>query len=59
LGRSFGCPALPRALNRPIIDTIKEGSLLFIYADQTNYFAQSEVLKEGLDPTPAEMSGRT
>lgn len=45
LGRSFGCPALPRALNRPIIDTIKEGSLLFIYADQTNYFAQSEVLK--------------
>lgn len=44
LGRSFGCPALPRELTRPIIDTIKEGSLLFIYADQPEYFARSEVL---------------
>lgn len=44
LGRSFGCPALPRELNRPIIDTIKEGSVLFIYADQPEYFAQSKVL---------------
>lgn len=32
LGRSFGCPALPHELNKPIIDAIKEGSLLFIYA---------------------------
>ncbi|AHF14179.1 hypothetical protein NIASO_01175 [Niabella soli DSM 19437] len=31
LGRSFGCPAVPRALSRPIIDVIKEGSVLFIY----------------------------
>lgn len=47
LGRSFGCPALPRELNKPIIDTIKGGSLLFIYADQPEYLANSEVLKEG------------
>ncbi|WP_298648859.1 murein L,D-transpeptidase catalytic domain family protein, partial [uncultured Proteiniphilum sp.] len=46
LGRSFGCPALPRELTKPIIDTIKEGSLLFIYADQPEYLATSEVLKE-------------
>ena len=46
LGRSFGCPALPRELNKPIIDTIKGGSLLFIYADQPEYLANSEVLKE-------------
>lgn len=46
LGRSFGCPALPRELAKPIIDTIKGGSLLFIYADQPEYFAKSEVLKE-------------
>lgn len=43
LGRSFGCPALPRELNKPIIDTIKNGSLLFIYADQPEYFAKSKV----------------
>ncbi|MBK1442090.1 murein L,D-transpeptidase catalytic domain family protein [Parapedobacter sp. ISTM3] len=45
LGRSYGCPALPRALNRPIIDTIKNGSLLFIYAGSEEYMANSSVLK--------------
>lgn len=46
LGRSFGCPALPRELTKPIIDTIKEGSVLFIYADHPEYLANSEVIKE-------------
>ncbi|MBO9593473.1 MAG: murein L,D-transpeptidase catalytic domain family protein [Niabella sp.] len=31
LGRSFGCPAVPVELSRPIIETIKDGSVLFIY----------------------------
>ena len=31
IGRSHGCPAVPQELNRPIIDKIKEGSLMFIY----------------------------
>ncbi|MBN1757769.1 MAG: murein L,D-transpeptidase catalytic domain family protein [Chitinispirillaceae bacterium] len=31
LGRSWGCPALPLSLNRTIIDTIKEGTLLYIH----------------------------
>jgi hypothetical protein len=44
LGRSFGCPALPKELTKPIIDTIKGGSLLFIYADQPDYLAMSDVL---------------
>lgn len=43
LGRSFGCPALPQALARPIIDTIKGGSVMFIYAPI--YITQSEILK--------------
>lgn len=31
IGRSHGCPAVPQELNRPIIDKIKNGSMLFIY----------------------------
>lgn len=41
LGRSLGCPALPRKLSRPIIDAIKDGSVLFIYAPKHEYLAQS------------------
>jgi hypothetical protein len=44
LGRSFGCPALPQNLNKPIINTIKEGSLLFIYADKPEYYASTKIL---------------
>lgn len=49
LGRSFGCPALPQALNGPIINTIKNGTLLFIYANDKNYLSHSPILsrKEG------------
>ncbi|WP_419237734.1 murein L,D-transpeptidase catalytic domain family protein [Photobacterium leiognathi subsp. mandapamensis] len=32
LGRSWGCPALPEALAKKIIDTIKGGSVIFAYA---------------------------
>lgn len=44
LGRSFGCPALPQSLTRPIINTIKDGTLLFIYADDPTYLSQSPIL---------------
>ncbi len=44
LGRSYGCPALPRELNKPIIDTIKDGTLLYIYADNQEYITSSEIL---------------
>lgn len=33
LGRSLGCPALPPAISREVIDTIKEGALLYIYGE--------------------------
>lgn len=45
-GRSFGCPALPQAVSKPIINTIKGGSLLFIYANNQNYLAYSPILSK-------------
>ena len=44
LGRSLGCPALPTKLARPIINTIKDGSVMFIYANNPHYLAQSNIL---------------
>lgn len=44
LGRSLGCPAFPVELAKPIIDTIKEGSLLFIYADNSDYLNNSKYI---------------
>ena len=32
IGRSWGCPAVPENINRPLIETIKDGSCFFIYA---------------------------
>lgn len=45
LGRSFGCPALPQALAKPVINTIKGGSVLFIYANNKDYMAQSQLCR--------------
>ncbi|NOT50479.1 MAG: murein L,D-transpeptidase catalytic domain family protein [Chitinophagaceae bacterium] len=42
VGRSQGCPAVPTHLNRPIINTIKNGSCLFIY--HPSYVDRSEIL---------------
>lgn len=44
LGRSLGCPAIPQAIHKPLINTIKEGSCLFIYSPDTNYITRSSVL---------------
>jgi hypothetical protein len=32
LGRSHGCPAVPAAVARRIIDTLKGGSVVYAYA---------------------------
>lgn len=44
LGRSYGCPAVPRKLTQEIIDTIKEGSCLFISHPNKNYLQNSKYL---------------
>ncbi len=38
LGRSLGCPAIPMEVAEAVIDRIKGGSLLYIYADTISRF---------------------
>ena len=45
LGRSFGCPALPPEVLKPVLETIKEGSCLFIYQKDEAYLKNSPVLR--------------
>lgn len=44
LGRSHGCPALPEELSAAIIDEIRNGSCLFIYAPAGRYLQRSALL---------------
>lgn len=44
LGRSRGCPALPMSVFRPLIDTIKGGTMVFIYANNNSYINNSPIL---------------
>ncbi len=44
LGRSHGCPALRPAIARTIIDTIKQGSLVFAYYPDTSWLHASRFL---------------
>jgi hypothetical protein len=44
LGRSFGCPALPPDLVKPVVETIKEGTCLFIYNSDNFYINHSSLL---------------
>lgn len=44
LGRSFGCPAVPEAIHRTLIDTIANGTVLFIYKPQSEYLETSTLL---------------
>jgi hypothetical protein len=43
-GRSFGCPALPASQSNKVINTIKNGSCLFIYHPTKKYLKQSKIL---------------
>jgi len=54
LGRSQGCPALPVDLNKPIIDVIKEKTLIFAYYSDSKYLNSSaylnlETMLEGMN----------
>jgi hypothetical protein len=43
-GRSWGCPALPLGLYKPIINTIKDSSLMVVYYPSDEWFVKSKFL---------------
>jgi hypothetical protein len=45
LGRSYGCPALPKDESTDIINSIKEGSCFFIYAGKSAYERSSKLIQ--------------
>jgi len=44
MGRSFGCPAVPMKQSKILINTIKDGSCLFIYHPSKIYLSGSKIL---------------
>lgn len=40
-GRSWGCPSIAKTLARPVINTIKGGSVVFAYYPDRNYLSHS------------------
>lgn len=47
LGRSLGCPALRPAVAQSLIDTLKDGQLVFAYYPDTDWLARSRFLRCG------------
>ena len=45
LGKSWGCPAVPFGLHEKIINTIKDGTCLFIYYPDKVYLATSKLIR--------------
>lgn len=43
LGRSYGCPAVAPELAEPIISTLGEGALVFVYYPDRNYLRSSRI----------------
>ncbi|MGJ8515328.1 hypothetical protein LMG33810_000445 [Carnimonas sp. LMG 33810] len=43
LGRSWGCPALPKSKSRPIINVMKDGQFLFAYYPDKRWLTQSSL----------------
>jgi hypothetical protein len=51
LGRSWGCPALGAAVAKRVIDTIKDGSLIFSYYPDQGWLSGSKFLSSGCGST--------
>lgn len=49
LGRSYGCPALPRSGYEPVVEKIKEGSCFFIYYPEKEYMKKSKFVNAAVN----------
>jgi hypothetical protein len=49
IGRSWGCPAVSKKLSKEIINLLRGGSLLYIYADDEVYKEKSVIAKLNLN----------
>jgi hypothetical protein len=54
LGRSLGCPALRPQVAHAVIDTLKDGQLLFAYYPDRDWLAHSRLLGCGASATAGE-----
>ncbi|SEA52781.1 L,D-transpeptidase catalytic domain [Chitinophaga terrae (ex Kim and Jung 2007)] len=43
IGRSLGCPAIPENIHRKVINTIRDGSCLFLYSPDKHYASRSKL----------------
>lgn len=59
LGRSLGCPALRPAIANEVIDTLKEGQLLFAYYPDRQWLANSKFFRCGAKRTTTAQAGAT
>jgi len=56
LGRSWGCPAVPAHLSNTVINTIKDGTCLFIYYPEKKYLAHSLWINKRVEHLPGTVS---
>ena len=49
IGRSWGCPAVSKKLSKEIINLLRGGSLLYIYADDEVYQEKSLIANLNTD----------
>jgi L,D-transpeptidase catalytic domain len=56
IGRSHGCPAIPRELTAPILNKISNGHVLFIYHPTKSYLKSSYWLNNKIVRLPQEAS---
>lgn len=52
LGRSWGCPAVAPELAQPIINTIKGGTVLFLYSNQASYVKNAYWMNKKIENVP-------
>lgn len=54
IGRSQGCPAVPLKEAKRIINTLKDGSCLYIHVPDQNYLSRSVMLNDRTEPAPLQ-----